>query len=380
MKPFTTTAECVSSGHPDKVADQISDAIVDLYLKADSSSHVACETLCSTDKVILNGEVESKATFSPEIIENTVREVVRRIGYHSNRVEGFDADTLEVSIGLVQQSPEISQGVQVGGAGDQGVMFGTATSETESGLPLAQKIASDLMRFYDSWRVENPALKPDAKSQVVVHAVDGSLVIKHITLAMSHQANVTKTQLLGFAQYLVDSVLDMNDILTSDYSLTVNGTGSFVHSGPSADTGLTGRKIVVDQVAGALVGGGAFSGKDPSKVDRSAAYFARYLAKHLVAAGVAPTVTIGIAYTIGKVQPDSVSVDTHGYRTQFTGEEMSKMLQSLISFAPNNIIHKLKLTETQYALNCNYSHYSDSTAPWEVLDPDFVSSLKKCLK
>lgn len=379
-KLFVTHAECVSAGHPDKVADAISDAVVDLFLSNDSNSHVACETLVTRDSVILSGEINSQYQPSTEEIETTVRAIIASIGYKDNLVDGFDASTVVITNSLTQQSSEISQGVDVGGAGDQGVMYGSATNETESHLPLAQKIALDLMVAYDYLlKSGNPYLKPDAKSQVVVNLVEGQPEVKHITLAMSHKEDCTQDKLKEIAQFIITTVLTESGFSESTPTLTINGTGSFCHCGPAADAGLTGRKIVVDQVAGGLVGGGAFSGKDPSKVDRSAAYYARYIANHLVVAGVCDAATVGISYTIGQKDPDAVTVQLTGNKTSFTPSEISNMLLSLVTFEPREIRAKLGLLAVSYHKYCNYSHYCDGTAPWEVIDTELVKSLQGTL-
>lgn len=374
-----THAESVSSGHPDKVADQISDALVDMFISKDPKAHTAIETVVSRDTVHLFGEVRSSEEITLLDMEKVVRDVVSSIGYKSNLVDGFDSESLVILNYIHTQSPEIALGVDQGGAGDQGIMYGSATEETPSGLPLCQKLANDLMETYDNLRFNgNAYLKPDAKALVVVS--EKEYKVEHITLALSHTEDCPKKKLVFIADYIISKVLSDNNCANHTYTLTINGAGSFVECGPGWDTGLTGRKIVVDQVAGFPIGGGALSGKDPSKVDRSAAYFCRYLAKHLVVAGVAHSATVGLSFTIGKPDYDALSVTLVGNKTQFSEEEIANILPKLFpSLSPTFIAEHLGLYSPIYRINCNYSHYSKDMAPWETINEVLIELIRQTL-
>ena len=313
------TSESVSEGHPDKVCDQISDAVFDAHLAQDPKARVACETLVTTGSVVVAGEITSKAVVD---IQKLVRKVIQEIGY--NRAEyGFDAKTCGIFTAVQQQSPDIAMGVDTGGAGDQGMMFGYATDETPEYMPLPITLAHKLVRYLAQIRKKSQLtyLRPDAKSQVTVEYVNDEPVrVDAVVLSSQHDGEVDmKTITNDLTELVIRKVIPAN-LLDKDTKIYINPTGRFEIGGPHGDTGLTGRKIIVDTYGGmGRHGGGSFSGKDPSKVDRSAAYFARYVAKNIVAAGLAKRCEIQVSYAIGVAQPVSVHVDTFG--TSSAGDE-----------------------------------------------------------
>lgn len=382
---FYFTSESVSEGHPDKVADQISDAILDQFLAQDPASKVACETLVTTGQVVVAGEVRSNGYVD---IQHTVRDVINNIGYNRSELM-FDGNSCGILSALHEQSPDINRGVERvnpedQGAGDQGMMFGYATNETPVYMPLTLALSHALLKELSAIRREGQImtyLRPDAKSQVTVeYTPDGKPLRVHtVVISTQHDqfinpsADLTEqqadTRMLeqirrDVAEILIPRVKeqlpeDIKALWDNDYKLHVNPTGKFVIGGPHGDTGLTGRKIIVDTYGGhGAHGGGAFSGKDPSKVDRSAAYAARYIAKNLVAAGVADKALVQIAYAIGIAEPVSVHVDTLGTaKVNLTDAEISDKVRNLFNLRPAAIERTLKLRNPIYAETASYGHF-----------------------
>ena len=364
---YTFTSESVSEGHPDKVCDYIADSILDACLEQDPQSHVACEVLCKNDLVILAGEITTNARLEYEQI---ARRAIREIGY-TDPGEAFNADNVRVHTYITQQSGEINAGVQKAtddrqeqGAGDQGIMFGYATDESPELMPLpillAHRLTHGLAEDRRSGR--HDWLRPDSKSQVsVVYRGNTPLRVATVLISTQHTADVSQTDIRDYvARILAPRVL--GDWHNPDAELIVNPSGSFVHGGPSADCGVTGRKIIVDSYGGAgRHGGGAFSGKDPSKVDRSGAYYCRYVARRLVKAGLANKAELQVAYAIGRARPLSIKVDTFG-----TGDPMAaEQFVADFSFKPANIIKELDLLRPIYRGTTNYGHFGKAGLPWE---------------
>ena len=374
---FIFTSESVSEGHPDKVCDQISDAVLDAHLAGDPSSRVACETLCATNLIVMAGEITSAHAVD---YEKVARQVAREIGYVGT--EGFDADKVEVITRLVRQSPDISQGVTVGeglheeqGAGDQGLMFGYACDQTKELMPLPISLAQRLVERLAELRHGGKLgyLRPDAKSQVSIEYRDNKPVrVATVVISTQHADSATLEQITADVKEQVIKPIVPSHLLDSDTVYHVNPTGRFVVGGPSGDSGLTGRKIIVDTYGGwGRHGGGAFSGKDPSKVDRSAAYMARYLAKNVVAAGAARACEVQIAYAIGVAQPVSVHVDTFGTGTA-SPTAIAQKLRNEVDLRPASIIEFFKLKRPIYRKTAAYGHFgrdcSDGFFPWEKTD------------
>jgi S-adenosylmethionine synthetase len=376
MSNYLFTSESVSEGHPDKVADQISDAILDAYLKQDANAKVACECLITTGQLIIAGEITSTASVDAVTI---AKEVIRDIGY-TNSEYGFDYNTATYTNLLHQQSPEINNSVMDGGAGDQGLMFGYATNETKELMPLPIILAHKIMKRQSELRKDGTLewLLPDAKSQVTVrYENEVPVAIDTVVVSTQHKASVAQATI---RQEVIDQIIlpVINEYLQdSQPELLINPSGSFTIGGPHGDTGLTGRKIIVDTYGGSCAhGGGAFSGKDASKVDRSAAYAARYVAKHIVASGIADRCTIQISYAIGKEEPTSLLVNLHG-----TGKvEESKLtaaISQLFDLRPNGIAKMLGLKNPIYLPTAAYGHFGKESLPWEILNEDIIKELSK---
>lgn len=368
------TSEAVSEGHPDKVADQISDAILDAYLAKDKDAHVACETLVTTGLVVLAGEVKAKASID---VDSIVRKTVERIGY-CNTDCGFDANSCGIINTMHRQSQDIDRGVSVAdakkqGAGDQGIMFGYATDETEEYMPMAYVLANKVMQTLAYIRKKTelmPYLRPDAKSQVTIIYDDGIPVgIDTILVSTQHKEFASDRAMQEkIRKDIEDIVLPMvvqgagskeRQLLTnSKYKLLVNPTGKFVIGGPHGDTGLTGRKIIVDTYGGAVAhGGGAFSGKDPSKVDRSAAYAARHIAKSFVESGIVRKMEVQLGYAIGVAQPLNIYVNGVGYADGYDNEMVAGMIGELFDLSPYGIITSLGLKNPIYEQTAAYGHF-----------------------
>jgi S-adenosylmethionine synthetase len=370
-KEYIFTSESVTEGHPDKMADQISDAILDYIIERDKTARVACETLVSNGFCVIAGELKT-TEYAP--MQEIAREVVREIGY-TNAAFGFDYRSAGVLNGIGEQSPDINQGVDQSsgeiGAGDQGLMFGYACRETPELMPLpillAHKITAKLAEVRKNGTV--PFLRPDGKAQVSVKYVDDKPVaIDTIVVSTQHDDEITHAVLSEAVMTEVIKEVIPSELLSDDITYHINPTGRFVIGGPQGDAGLTGRKIIVDTYGGSCPhGGGAFSGKDPTKVDRSAAYAARYVAKNLVAAEVADKVTIQIAYAIGVVQPVSIMVDTHG-TGKFDESKIEACVKELFDLSPAGIIKELNLLRPIYRKTAAYGHFGreDEGFSWEM--------------
>lgn len=382
---YVFSSESVGEGHPDKVADYISDSILDACLEQDKFSRVACETLVKSNCVVIAGEITTKAVLDYEKI---VRNAVREIGY-VNSDDVFHADQIFLTNLLTKQSPDIAQGVDARkakgkktaeqGAGDQGIMFGYATNETPEMMPapimFAHRILTELARQRKGGR--GPKwLRPDCKSQVAVAYEDGKpAYIENVVVSTQHAAGVSHAEI---EKYIVEKIVKKvlpKKLITKKTQFLVNPTGNFVVGGPQGDSGLTGRKIIVDSYGGAgRHGGGAFSGKDPSKVDRSAAYMCRWVAKNVVAAGLADRCEIQVAYAIGYPQPLSIAVETFG-TSKVPEEKIEKAIRKVFSFKPADIIAQLDLLRPIYKKTTNYGHFTKSDLPWEKTDK--AGELKK---
>ena len=387
------TSESVTEGHPDKIADQISDAILDALLEQDKYSRVAAETTVATGLALVVGEITTKAYVD---ISKVVRDTIREIGYTNNDI-GFNADSIAVLTSIDEQSPDIALGVdkayeskQEGatedfgtGAGDQGIIFGFATDETPEYLPPAISFAHRLTRQLAKVRKDGtlPYLRPDGKSQVTIEFDDDNKVkrIHTIVISTQHEENITLEQIReDVIKYVIKPVIP-EELLDDETIYYVNPTGRFVIGGPQGDAGLTGRKIIVDTYGGTgRHGGGAFSGKDPTKVDRSAAYAARWVAKNLVAAGIAKKVEVEFAYAIGVAKPVSITVDTFGTGT-ISDEQIVSIINKVFDLRPEAIINALDLRRPIYKKTAAYGHFgrTDIDLPWERLDK--VDEIKKNL-
>jgi len=366
---FLFTSESVTEGHPDKISDQISDAVLDAALTADPKARVACETLVTTGLVVVAGEITTEAVLDYSKI---ARETIRQIGYtHSSY--GFDCDTCAVLSALDRQSPDIAMGVDTGGAGDQGLMFGFACNETPELMPLPIQLAHQLVRRLSEARKsgELPYLRPDGKSQVTVEYRDGRpFRVDAVVISSQHADDVTNEQLRAEIQKQVIEHTVSSELLDKDTKYHINPTGRFVTGGPKGDAGVTGRKIIVDTYGGyAPHGGGAFSGKDPTKVDRSAAYMARYIAKNIVAAGLAERCMVQLAYAIGVADPVSVYVNTEG-SGRVSDAVLSKLVRDNFELTPGGIIESLNLRRPIYKATAAYGHFgrSEDSFSWEKTD------------
>jgi S-adenosylmethionine synthetase len=366
---YLFTSESVTEGHPDKISDQISDAVLDAALTVDPKARVACETLVTTGLVVVAGEITTNAVID---YSRVAREAIREIGYTRAKY-GFDCDTCAVLSALDRQSPDIAMGVDTGGAGDQGLMFGYACNETPELMPLPIQLAHMLARRLSEVRKsgELPYLRPDGKSQVTVEYRDGRpFSLEAVVISSQHADDVTNEQLRAEIQEKVIKHTVSSELLDKDTKYHINPTGRFVTGGPQGDAGVTGRKIIVDTYGGyAPHGGGAFSGKDPTKVDRSAAYMARYVAKNIVAAGLADRCTVQLAYAIGVADPVSVFVNTEG-TGRISESALSKLVRDHFELTPRGIIESLNLRRPIYKATAAYGHFgrNEEGFTWEKTD------------
>ncbi|MGN8198474.1 methionine adenosyltransferase [Salinisphaera sp. RV14] len=369
------TSESVTGGHPDKLSDQVSDAILDAYLAQDPTAKVACETATKTGFVMVFGEIKTSRPVSIPV-ESIVRDTIRKIGYTSSDM-GFDADTCAVMNVLGEQSADINQGVERAapeeqGAGDQGLMFGYACNETDVLMPAPITYAHRLVRKQSELLADGtlPWLRPDAKSQVTFEYEDGKpSAINAVVLSTQHNPEISQADLKeAVHEHIIKPVI--GNMLTDNPTVHINPTGNFVTGGPLGDAGLTGRKIIVDTYGGmARHGGGAFSGKDPSKVDRSAAYAARYVAKNVVAAGLASKCEVALSYAIGVAEPTSIWVETFG-TGKVDDEKMTQLIRNHFDLRPYGILKMLDLQRPIYAPTAAYGHFgrADLDLPWERTD------------
>tara|TARA_B100000674_G_scaffold268940_1_gene222063 strand:- start:548 stop:1741 length:1194 start_codon:yes stop_codon:yes gene_type:complete len=394
MNKFTFTSESVSEGHPDKVCDALSDAILDEYLSQDSNSRVACETLATTGTVVVSGEVTSSGSID---VEKIVKETLNDIGYNDSEY-GMDCNTVKIISMLDKQSPEIAQGVNEGdglheeqGAGDQGLMFGFACNETVELMPMPIHLSHRLVERMTELRKSGkiPWLRPDSKSQVsVLYHDDKPVSINKVVIATQHDDMLNKfgseKEEHDFVEkeiieHVIKPVLDQSSLPYTD-DFIVNGTGRFVFGGPEADTGLTGRKIIVDTYGGyAPHGGGAFSGKDPSKVDRSAAYMARYIAKNIVAAELAQKCEVQFSYSIGVADPTSFYVKSFG-TSEYTDEDLTELAQDIFPLKPAGIINHLQLKYPRYRQTAAYGHFGRENKSFTWEQTDMVEALQTKVK
>ncbi len=370
MEKRLFTSECVTNGHPDKVADSISDAILDACLAQDPGSRVACETMVTTNFCLICGEITTKANVDYAAV---AREAIREIGYVYPG-DGFDADTVEIQCRIHTQSADIALGTndEVGGAGDQGMMFGGACTQTPELMPLPVALARALCNRLTECIHSNDLLRADGKTQVSVeYGEDGSVIgIDTVVVSVMHSADFEIEELRKYIREgVIAPVLKAYGFdIANVPNIHINPTGNFVIGGPNGDTGLTGRKIIVDTYGGYFShGGGAFSGKDPTKVDRSGAYMARYMAKNLVAAGLAEQVQVQLAYAIGVAEPVSVRVDSYG-TGKISDEEMTALLRKTCDLTPGGIIRKLELRRPIYAPTAAVGHFGVEGRPWERTD------------
>ena len=370
MEKRLFTSECVTCGHPDKVADSISDAILDACLAQDPNSRVACETMVTTDFCLICGEITTEANVDYPAV---AREVIRKIGYVYPG-DGFDADSVEILCKIHTQSADIALGTndEVGGAGDQGMMFGGACTHTPELMPLPVALSRALSNRLTQCVQSNDLLRPDGKTQVSVEFDEkGNILgIDTVVVSIMHSADFLIEEVRRYvregviAPVLKDYGFDINDVA----HIHINPTGNFVIGGPNGDTGLTGRKIIVDTYGGYFShGGGAFSGKDPTKVDRSGAYMARYMAKNVVAAGLAENVQVQLAYAIGVAEPVSVRVETYG-TGKIADEEITTLLRKTCDLTPGGIIKKLNLRRPIYGITALEGHFGVADRPWEQTD------------
>jgi S-adenosylmethionine synthetase len=386
-KSFIFSSESVGEGHPDKVSDSISDSILDACLEQDPQSRVACETLVKSNCVTIAGEITTAAKFD---YENVVRDAIREIGY-INDDDIFHADQVFITNQLTAQSRDIGQGVDAAaaegkgtaeqGAGDQGIMFGYACNETDELMPAPVMFAHRILRKMAEVRhagVQAPWLRPDCKSQVALQYENGKMVgIKNVVVSTQHAADADNAIIRSF---ITDEIIKPSlpaELLSSDTEYLINPTGRFVIGGPQGDSGLTGRKIIVDTYGGwGRHGGGAFSGKDPSKVDRSAAYMCRWVAKNVVAAGFADRVEIQVAYAIGHPEPTSVTLDCFGTEKEDEGK-IEQAVKEVFSFKPAQIVSQLDLLRPIYRGTTHYGHFGKAGLPWE--ETSMADALKQVL-
>lgn len=381
QEQFLFTSESVSEGHPDKVCDQIADSILDACLAENPNAHVACEVFATTEFVLIGGEISGVSHIDYEEI---ARDVLRRIGYTAPEL-GIGADTCQIEVRVKEQSPDIAMGVRPEdqlnmGAGDQGIMFGYATNESDGYMPLPVTIAHKLVRVATNLRKEGQlkGARPDMKSQVTIDYTGEKPRIHTVLMSIQHDPDIDMSKFKHDVYELVMKPVAESFRLNTDFRVLINPTGSFVIGGPAGDTGLTGRKLIVDTYGGASRhGGGAFSGKDPSKVDRSASYYARYIAKNLVASGAADRLEIQLSYAIGVAKPLSISLSTFGTK-HYDDYLILSAIEKFFDPRPYAIIEQFHLTQTsfRYADTCNYGVFGrpDLDLPWERLDK--VEALK----
>ncbi len=384
---FLFTSESVSEGHPDKICDQLSDALLDAYIENDANSRVAIECFVTTGLAVVGGEVTSKSIVN---VQEVVRKKLNQIGYNNPDI-GFDSNSCAVLVVLNRQSEDIAQGVNEGegsfkeqGAGDQGLTFGYACNQTDSMMPLAIELSHKLTEGLAKLRKNNEInyLRPDSKAQVTIEYDDNRNPVRVHTIVVStqHHPSASLDQIkLDIKTKLIDKIIPAN-LISDETIIYINPTGRFVIGGPNGDTGLTGRKIIVDTYGGWVShGGGAFSGKDPSKIDRSAAYMARYVAKNCVAAKLCDEMEIQLAYAIGVAEPVSIKVNTYG-TSELSNSDLLKIITNVFSFKPKDIIEQLNLLEPIYAKTAVYGHFgrSDVDFPWEALDK--IQQLEECKK
>lgn len=389
--PHIFTSESVSEGHPDKVCDQISDAILDACLAGDPDSRVACETLATTDLIVISGEITTKSKVN---WQEVALQVVREIGYTDAEI-GFSADNAKVMVAVHRQSPDISQGVTEGegmfaeqGAGDQGMMFGYASNETPELMPAtihySHRIVQELARLRHAEPEKYSYLRPDSKSQVSISYVNGKpQAVETVVVSHQHTPDMKREDLEALVKSVVEKVIPA-ELRTKEIKYFVNPTGKFEVGGPHGDTGLTGRKIIVDTYGGVgSHGGGAFSGKDPSKVDRSAAYMCRYIAKNIVAAGLAEKCEIQVAYAIGVAEPLSINVAAYG-TGKLSDDQLEKVVREVFDLRPAAIIETLQLkyphkNNWRYQETAAYGHFGRGNFPWEKTDriADLQNAAKK---
>jgi S-adenosylmethionine synthetase len=369
------TSESVTEGHPDKIADQISDGILDFILAKDPTARVACETLVTTGLAIVAGEITTTAVLDPQKI---VREVIRDVGYTRAKY-GFDAETCSVLSAIHEQSPDISQGVDTGGAGDQGLMFGYACTETPELMPLPIMLAHKLVRGLSEARRSGVLdyLRPDGKSQVTVeYDGDKPVRIDAVVLSTQHSPDVSHAQITKDLTEKIIRPLIPAELMDKNTKIYVNPTGRFVTGGPHGDAGVTGRKIIVDTYGGmAPHGGGAFSGKDPTKVDRSACYMARYIAKNIVAAGLAEKALVQLAYAIGVAEPVSVLVDTSG-TGRIADDKLVELVRAQFKLTPRGIMESLDLRRPIYRKTAAFGHFGRTEPEFTWERTDKAASLK----
>ena len=366
MKKYYFTSESVTEGHPDKLSDLISDSILDECLKQDKNSRVAVETFVSGNTVTIAGQITTNAKCD---IEEIVRNTIKEIGYDNEKVD-MDYRTCKIDVNITKQSPDIAMGVDIGGAGDQGIMFGYASDETENYMPYAIDMAHKLAKRLTLVRKQNiiPYLRPDGKTQVTVeYEEDKPKRIETILISTQHNEDIEQEELKkDIIEYVINEVVPEN-MIDENTKMYINPTGRFVIGGPLGDTGLTGRKIIVDTYGGyARHGGGAFSGKDASKVDRSAAYMLRHIAKNIVANGYANKCEIQVAYAIGMEEPLSIYINTFGTGEK-SNEELVNLIKDKFDLTPNGIIEYLKLREPIFTKTTNYGHFGKDELPWEKI-------------
>ncbi len=376
LRNFLFTSESVTEGHPDKIADQISDAVLDEVMKQDSKGRVACETLVTTGLAVVAGEITTSAIID---YDNLVRDTIRGVGYTRAKY-GFDADTCAVMCTVKRQSPDIAMGVDTGGAGDQGLMFGYACDETTELMPMPIQLAHRLTQRLTDIRKSNKVdfLRPDGKSQVTIEYRDGRPArVDCVVVSTQHSEKVSNADLRDAVTEHVIRPIIPAAMLDNKTKFHINPTGRFVIGGPMGDAGLTGRKIIVDTYGGySRHGGGAFSGKDPSKVDRSACYMARYIAKNLVAAGLARKAEVQLAYAIGVAEPVSVMADTFG-TAAISDEKITLLIREYFSLTPKGIIEALDLRRPIYKDTAAYGHFGRSGAGFTWERTDRADALRK---